>query len=589
MTTLARPHGVSGRLLLRLLISTSLIALAIDTSAGAAPAHGRRHRHAHHHGRISRRAHAHLASLAAPSLTVVAHKLVWSPVDGVSTYVFARQQPGLPTYQRLLTTTSLTPRAFPGATVTYSVRTNVEGSEWAEPVTIVYNRWGGIARILEHVGSGSGSGSWGSGSGGSGGGSEGGAGSGGSGSGGAGSGSGSSGSGSGGSGSSSGSSGSGSSGSGSSGSGSGSSGSGSGGSGSSGSGSGKHSVGGGSHSHGGSGSGSSGSGSGSSGSGSGGSGSGSGSGGGEGSGGGGSPVEEQSPLPDAGLKIGLIGGVVGWGAAPSETIRNATGVRYTRLDPEAEGWAPAEEMVSDGVTPLAVYNPGLQGMSPAAVAEGVARYLPHMVQLGMTELELGNEVYYHNSTPGEYAAQYRAAHEALAGSGITLIANAWTDTPKPNGEWSQWENGGGWCMLFVEALGYVPDAWSFHPYGPMSADGFGAGAYRTGWDTVPRMIAYMKADHIYAPLNITEVGQPTYQGSDGNAAVSPGEQAADVKQYLTQAAEWGLASVYLYEAIDTGEGGYGLWSWPLKAKPAAAVFAETLAALSAPSAAPSSL
>jgi hypothetical protein len=94
------------------------------------------------------------------------------------------------------------------------------------------------------------------------------------------------------------------------------------------------------------------------------------------------------------------------------------------------------------------------------------------------------------------------------------------------------------------------------------------------------MIAYMKADHVYAPLNITEVGQPTYQGEDGNTAVTEAEQAVDIRQYLTQGAEWGLASIYLYEAIDTGEGGYGLYKWPLQAKPSEAVFAETLAKLS---------
>jgi hypothetical protein len=94
------------------------------------------------------------------------------------------------------------------------------------------------------------------------------------------------------------------------------------------------------------------------------------------------------------------------------------------------------------------------------------------------------------------------------------------------------------------------------------------------------MINYMKADHVYAPLNITEVGQPTYQGDDGNTAVSEAEQAQDVRQYIRQASEWGLASVYLYEAIDTPEGGYGLYKWPLKAKPSAAAFAETLAEIS---------
>ncbi len=163
-------------------------------------------------------------------------------------------------------------------------------------------------------------------------------------------------------------------------------------------------------------------------------------------------------------------------------------------------------------------------MSPAQVAEGVESYVPHLQELGLTELELGNEVYYHGSDPESYAADYRAAHEALAGSDITLIADAWTDS-LPHGEWSQWESGGGWCVLFVKALGYVPDAWSFHPYGPMNADGFGSGAHRPGWATVPRMISYMKADHVYAPLNITEVGQPTYQGTDGNTAVTEAEQA----------------------------------------------------------------
>jgi len=283
--------------------------------------------------------------------------------------------------------------------------------------------------------------------------------------------------------------------------------------------------------------------------------------------------------------VGLIGGIFGWGAAAGETIRKATGVKYTRGALGPEGWSVVKEEVSDGITPLILYNPGLAGMSPTAVAEGVKSYLPHMQELGLTEMELGNEVYYHGSSPWEYAAQYRAAHEALAGSGIKLIANAWTDTPnRTGGGWSQWESSGGWCVLFVEALGYVPDAWSFHPYGPMNADGFGSGAYRTGWATVPRMINYMKADHVYAPLNITEVGQPTYQGSDGNAAVSEAEQAQDVKQYIAQAAEWGLASIYFYEGIDTGEGGYGLYKWPLQAKPSAAAFTEALAGLSEKSA-----
>jgi hypothetical protein len=85
-------------------------------------------------------------------------------------------------------------------------------------------------------------------------------------------------------------------------------------------------------------------------------------------------------------------------------------------------------------------------------------------------------------------------------------------------------------------------------------------------------------------MNITEVGQPTYAGTSGSTPVSEAEQAQDVKQYIDQAAEWGLHSIYLYEGIDTGEGGYGLYKWPLQAKPSAAAFAEAVAGLSAKSA-----
>lgn len=505
-------------------------------------------------------AQAHLARLAAPHLKVAGDRLVWSRVKGVRAYVLARRGPHL-SGERVLAQTSVAPRPVPGATVRYSVKTDVAGSVWAPPVSIVYNRRGGIARIFGPSGAGSAtprshygarsrstaSGSTGSSSSGSA-------------AGGANSLSIGSGSGSGtglggliGSGSPVGSGG--------------SVGSGApvglGGSGGSGSGSGSGGAGG------------SGSGSGT---GSGGSGEAGGAGGSSGPGG----SEEEAPVTGTGgasLKVGLIGGLTGWGQAAGETIRKGTGVKYTRVSPVAEGWGPARELVAEGITPLVLYNPGMQGMTPAAVAAGVKSYVASMHELGLTEMELGNEVYYHGTTATEYGAQYRAAHEALAGSGITLIADAWIDAQKTGGEWSQWENAGGWCVLVVQALGYVPDAWSFHPYGPMSADGFGSGAYRPGWATVPRMIGYMKADHIYAPLNITEVGQPTYEGDDGNAAVTEAEQASDVKQYLTQAKEWGLASVYLYESIDTSEGGYGLYTWPLKAKRSAAVFAETLTQL----------
>lgn len=487
----------------------TLLASVLAMSALAAPAGARERSRRTAHTSVARR-DVGVARHAPTRLAVMGTRLVWSAVSGAQGYVVRRRVDGRETRRTLTAATAVSLRASRGATVVYSVRTDVPGSAWSPPITIVYNRLGEISKVY---GEGAGSGETGSGSSPS---EE-----------------------------------------------------------SSPSEAGSAPVGG-SGSGGGSGSKS----------------------GGEGSG------ETTTPEPEgttegqesgqevpvsggegshpSALKVGLVGGVYGWGASASETIRKTTGVKYTKLGVGSEGWGTVKEMVGDGITPLLLYNPTLAGMSPAAVAEGVKAYVSHMHELGLTEIELGNEVYFHGSTPWEYAAQYRAAHEALAGSGITLIADAWTDTPKPNGQWSQWEYGGGWCVLFVQTLGYVPDAWSFHPYGPMKADGFGSGAYQTGWATVPRMISYMKADHIYAPLNITEVGQPTYRGDDGNAAVSEAEQAQDVKQYIRQVAEWGLASLYLYEAIDTPEGGYGLYKWPLKAKPSAAAFAEALAEISTP-------
>jgi hypothetical protein len=470
----------------------------------------------------ARRAQARDARLQAPHLVARGHKLGWSRVGHVLDYVLASQSAGQAVSYRVLAKTAATPKPVPGATVEYRVRTDVNGSAWSPPVAISYPEQS-QAEGSTSGGSAPGSSGFGGsvGSEGAGVGSE------------------------------------GSSGAGSEGSGAGSEGSGAGSEGS--------------------GAGSEGSGAGSEGSGAGSEGSGSGTEGTSGSQGPGGPAEEGelASRRTKPLKVGLIG-FRGWGSGPSEVIRKATGVKYTRASPVEEGWGPARELVSEGITPLVLYDPHMAGMSPATVAENLKSYIPVMHELGLSEIELGNEVYYNGSTPPEYALQYRAAHEALAGSGITLIADAWTDAQKPNGEWSDWEAHGGWCVLFVDALGYVPDAWSFHPYGPMNADHFGSGANRQGWGTVPRMIAYMKEDHIFAPLNITEVGQPTSQGTDGNTAVSEAEQAADVKQYLTQASGWGLASIYLYEAVDTAEGGYGLYSWPLEAKPSAAVFAETL-------------
>ena len=61
--------------------------------------------------------------------------------------------------------------------------------------------------------------------------------------------------------------------------------------------------------------------------------------------------------PPSGLKVGLIGGIFGWGQTAGETIRSATGVKYTRGALGPEGWTVIREEVDDGVTPLILYDP----------------------------------------------------------------------------------------------------------------------------------------------------------------------------------------------------------------------------------------
>jgi hypothetical protein len=74
----------------------------------------------------------------APSLTAKGTTLTWTAVPGVGAYEVLIRVPGQPERISSVTATSLTPPPVPGATVSYSVRTAVEGSEWAPAVAIAY-------------------------------------------------------------------------------------------------------------------------------------------------------------------------------------------------------------------------------------------------------------------------------------------------------------------------------------------------------------------------------------------------------------------------------------------------------------------
>ncbi len=76
--------------------------------------------------------------LAAPHIVVSGQTLSWNATTGVSDYVFVTKVPGRPDQYSEVTGTTTTPPAVPGQTVRYSARTNIEGSAWAQEVTVSY-------------------------------------------------------------------------------------------------------------------------------------------------------------------------------------------------------------------------------------------------------------------------------------------------------------------------------------------------------------------------------------------------------------------------------------------------------------------
>jgi hypothetical protein len=75
---------------------------------------------------------------AAPALHLSGQTISWNLVAGVSTYVLMTKVPGQAEAFTAVSGSSVTPAAVPGKTVSYSVRTAVDGSAWAPNVTIAY-------------------------------------------------------------------------------------------------------------------------------------------------------------------------------------------------------------------------------------------------------------------------------------------------------------------------------------------------------------------------------------------------------------------------------------------------------------------
>jgi hypothetical protein len=75
---------------------------------------------------------------SAPEVTIDGQTLRWAKVADVTDYVMVRKIAGQADVYSMVSGTSVTPPAADGATVGYSLRTDVDGSAWASDRTITY-------------------------------------------------------------------------------------------------------------------------------------------------------------------------------------------------------------------------------------------------------------------------------------------------------------------------------------------------------------------------------------------------------------------------------------------------------------------
>ena len=281
------------------------------------------------------------------------------------------------------------------------------------------------------------------------------------------------------------------------------------------------------------------------------------------------PVSGRSAQVTDKLRVGVVD-TTGWGL---DRLFKRIGVTWTRLDVGAgHNLVLVHKARRHGMKPLVTYDPGvygrLGGISPATVAAQVKALARKLLPLGLTEIEFGNEVYWGEKAV-TYAAQYNAAHAAIAGMGIKLLAVATALAPGCGG-YSTTK----WIPQFINALpggAAEVDAWTIHPYGPMNAgaDTCAASPYGFGWDDVPNWHAIAVHAGSNAPWYITEVGQ-CLGGAGCNQAVSQQTQAADMTQYLNDVVSKYPWVVFLtfYTSRDNSAGRWGLLNDGAAAAPA---------------------
>lgn len=267
------------------------------------------------------------------------------------------------------------------------------------------------------------------------------------------------------------------------------------------------------------------------------------------------------------LKV-AVQNTTGWGV---DAIFLNAGIRYERLDVgDGSSLDLVSKALGDGMIPLVLYNPGengsLRGVSPAGAAAQVVSLAQRLSSLAakyptlnqLHVIEFGNEVYTDESVI-QYAAQYDAAHRALAADGLgswklLAVATAVCGSMRA----------ADWIPDFIHHMssgaGEV-DGWTVHPYGSMNTDATRdcVGPHGYGWPDARDWHQIAVSSGSSAPWYVTEVGQCVSAGTACPTVVDPATQAADMTRYLDDAAKYPwLVFFNWYASCDDGAGGYGL-------------------------------
>jgi hypothetical protein len=277
----------------------------------------------------------------------------------------------------------------------------------------------------------------------------------------------------------------------------------------------------------------------------------------------------ESPVPVGGSKIVGTNDGAGWGPAAAKTIL-AGHIVWNRVEIGMSSNTLSQSL-SDGFHVLAIVgNVGdstpLSQIEPSAWAASVVSEL--QANPGIEIAEAGNEMYLKGNiaNPVQYGRMYLAATNAMKAAGIhtPLLFNMLGDYhlgtwSTPTG-YSNDASGGGWLHDAVAgvpglAAAILANGLSTHPYGALGENHNDT----NGVNAVPAQEAVAKnVLGAIPPIYITEFGYSLNNCGENDGACSETEQATKMRSaYQALLADPHVAGIWWYQSHDDSTGHFG--------------------------------